>query len=91
MKVVAQLISLLFPCVTTVAVGTLLLLSYATSGSMKERLADCLQDEDYVQLLETAQTGLPHINTPHHVVVVGAGMAGLTAAVLLQDARHKVT
>ncbi|CAB1456512.1 unnamed protein product [Pleuronectes platessa] len=41
-------------------------------------------------LLKTAKTGLPPIHRPH-VVIVGAGMAGLTAAWLLQDAGLKVT
>lgn len=51
-------------------------------------LSDCLQDDDYNQLLKAVHTGLPPVNKSHRVVV--SGVAGLIAARLLQDAGHQV-
>lgn len=65
--------------------------SQSAAGSMRKALEECLEDADYDLLLKTVKDGLPFINTQgHHVAIVGAGMAGLTAAKLLREAGYKV-
>ncbi|KAF0030305.1 hypothetical protein F2P81_017036 [Scophthalmus maximus] len=63
----------------------------AVSGITGDPLYDCLQDTDYSELLDIVNKGLPTATTPRHVAIIGGGMAGLTAAKLLEDAGHKVT
>uniref|UniRef100_A0A3B3HL38 Amine oxidase n=1 Tax=Oryzias latipes TaxID=8090 RepID=A0A3B3HL38_ORYLA len=54
-------------------------------------IINCLNDTDYELLHETLDKGLPKTAKTYHVAIVGAGMAGLTTAKLLEDAGYKVT
>ncbi len=71
----------------------ILVITYHAGGTTadEDTLFKCLQDSDYDYLLKLTDHGLPPAKNPKHVVIVGAGAAGLTAAKFLEDAGHKVS
>ncbi|KAJ8397205.1 hypothetical protein AAFF_G00440390 [Aldrovandia affinis] len=73
---------------TIVAVLSMVL---RAKGDTDDPLLKCLIDKDYDELLDIVDNGLPRAKTPRHIVVVGGGIAGLTAAHFLEGAGHKVT
>nr|P0CC17.2 RecName: Full=L-amino-acid oxidase; Short=BatroxLAAO; Short=LAO; Flags: Precursor [Bothrops atrox] len=73
---------------------TFSLLFLAALGSCaddRNPLEECFRETDYEEFLEIAKNGLSTTSNPKRVVIVGAGMSGLSAAYVLANAGHQVT
>ncbi|XP_037057007.1 L-amino-acid oxidase-like isoform X1 [Peromyscus leucopus] len=70
---------------------TLLAVLSLETQAFNSQLVKCFEDPQYEELLQLARNGLGQTAERKQVVVIGAGMAGLTAAKILQDAGHQVT
>uniref|UniRef100_A0A8C5YQG8 Amine oxidase n=1 Tax=Marmota marmota marmota TaxID=9994 RepID=A0A8C5YQG8_MARMA len=69
----------------------LLSLLGASTQAFHDDLVKCFEDPQYEELLQLAQDGLGQTAEKKRRVVIGEGMAGLTAAKIFQDAGHQVT
>ncbi|XP_058133882.2 L-amino-acid oxidase-like [Dasypus novemcinctus] len=72
---------------------SLLLLSTVAPGAraFSSQLLKCFEDPQYEEMVQLAKDGLGQTAERKSIVVIGAGMAGLTVAKTLQDAGHQVT
>ncbi|XP_071064489.1 L-amino-acid oxidase-like [Dasypus novemcinctus] len=72
---------------------SLLLLSTVTPGdrAFSSQLFKCFEDPQYEEMVQLAKDGLGQTAERKSIVVIGAGMAGLTVTKTLQDAGHQVT
>lgn len=82
-------LTFVFNSFSVYAVIVLFIIS-SVNGHEEDPISKCLQGADYEELLEIVEEGLPPSKSPHHVAIVGGGIAGFTAAKFLEDAGHKV-
>lgn len=83
-------VSSYFAFFSPVSVVIVLFIVLSASAYKDDPISKCLQDNDYDELIKIVNQGLPPSKTPRRVAIIGAGIAGLTAAKLLEDAGHKV-
>lgn len=69
----------------------IVLIILSVDGFKDDTISKCLDDDDYDELLSLLDKGLPPLKTPHSVAIIGGGIAGLTAAMILENAGFKVT
>ena len=60
------------------------------SSAIKHEIPTPDKDMDYERYANIVRNGLPQTTEPKTIVIVGAGMAGLSAGYVLKQAGHKV-